>query len=296
MHARWPVVAIRAKKPFMKIPQHFPRGRRAVSIERVPDPVDGFVELGHGRIATRQFWRPDNRTKGGPVLVFLHEALGCNTMWKRWPRQLASAAHLPFLSYDRYGHGLSDPLPAPRSADYLEFEAFEILPRVLQACGITDPILFGHSDGGSIALMYASRFPVRAVVTEAAHVFVEDVTLAGIREAVRAWRETDLPQRLARHHGDKTEALFQAWADTWLSDAFASWNIEDCLPRIKCPLLAIQGADDEYGTARQVEAIVNGVSGNVRSLMLPDCKHIPHLQAEDRLLPLAAAFIADCRD
>lgn len=277
----------------MKTPrQRFPFG--PVSVERIPDPIDELLDLAHGRVATRQFWFPDNRDIGGPVLVFLHEALGCNAMWKDWPQTLARGTHLPFLSYDRYGHGRSDPLPAPRDPGYLEVEAFEILPEVLHACGVTDPILVGHSDGGSIALMYASRFPVRAVITEAAHVFVEDVTLAGIREALAAWRDTDLLARLARYHGDKTEALFFAWVDTWLSDEFASWNIENRLPGISSPLLVVQGKDDEYGTAAQVEAITSGVSGRVRSLLLPDCRHIPHLQAAERLRPLVTAFVQDC--
>lgn len=282
----------------MKEPQRrFSRGRSktvSVSVERMPDPVDETLGIERGHIATRHFWHPDNRIDGGPALVFLHEALGCNAMWRDWPRKLASNTHLPFLSYDRYGHGRSDPQPAPRGPGYLEVEAFEILPEVLDACGVTDPILLGHSDGGSIALMYASRFPVRAVITEAAHVFVEDVTLAGIREAVAAWRDTDLPARLARYHGDKTEDLFFAWADTWLSDEFASWNIEHCLPGISSPLLVVQGEDDEYGTAAQVEAITGGVSGRVRSVLLPDCRHVPHLQATERLLPLVTAFIQDC--
>ncbi len=229
-------------------------------------------------------------------MVFLHEALGCNDMWKHWPRQLAGATRLPVLTYDRFGHGRSDPLPGVRGCDYLDIEAYEVLPRVLDAMAISEPILFGHSDGGSIALLYASRFPTRAVITEAAHVFVEEVTRAGIGAALEAWRTTDLPDRLARYHGDKTEALFFAWADTWLSEPFASWNIEHCLPRITCPVLAVQGADDEYGTRRQVDAIVGGVSGRARALMLPDCRHIPHQQAAAQLLPLVAAFVDDCLD
>ena len=254
------------------------------------------VDIAGGPVAVRHL-RPHAPTgDAGPTLVFLHEALGCIAMWKDVPARLSAMTGLPALVYDRHGHGLSGALTARRDAAYLDRESFEILPGVMEACGVSDPILVGHSDGGSIALMYASRFPVCAVVTEAAHVFVEDVTLAGIREAVAAWRGTDLAQRLARYHGDKTEALFFAWADTWLSDEFASWNIEDCLPHISSPLLAVQGEDDEYGTARQAETIANGVSGPVRPLLLPDCRHIPHLQAAERLLPLVAAFVADCLD
>ncbi|UCH75762.1 MAG: alpha/beta hydrolase [Rhodospirillales bacterium] len=282
----------------MKTPRSTFGGGRAgnAATERIPAPTDEFLDLDLGRIAVRRLWYPKDPRPDGPVLVFLHEALGCNDMWKRWPGRLAGASSLPFVAYDRFGHGSSDPLPGARGPDYLDIEAYEVLPRVLDAMGISDPILFGHSDGGSIALLYAARFPVRAVITEAAHVFVEEVTRAGIRAALAAWRMTDLPDRLARYHGDKTEALFFAWAETWLSEPFGSWNIERCLPRITCPVLAVQGADDEYGTARQVESIVSSVSGRARALMLPDCRHIPHQQAADRLLPHVAAFVDDCLD
>lgn len=254
------------------------------------------IEIAGGTVAVWRTRPHATAGAGAPTLVFLHEALGCIAMWKDVPARLSAMTGLPALVYDRHGHGLSGALTAPRDAAYLDRESFAILPGVLNACGVSDPILVGHSDGGTIALLYASRFPARAVITEAAHVFVEAVTLAGVREAVEAWRDTDLRDRLARYHGAKTEALFFAWADTWLSDAFASWNIEDCLPRITSPLLAVQGEDDEYGTARQVGAIVNGASGRSRSLVLPDCRHVPHLQAAERLLPLIAAFVADCLD
>jgi pimeloyl-ACP methyl ester carboxylesterase len=264
---------------------------------RLPQSVqtqDFFIALAGGPVAARRIRPTGMSGNGEPVLVFLHEALGCIAMWRDVPAQLSRMTGLPALLYDRHGHGRSAALPGSRDPDYLEREALEILPQVLAAVGIVDAILIGHSDGGSIALIYASRYPVRAVVTEAAHVFVEDVTLAGIRDAVEAWRGTALSERLARYHGDKTDALFLAWADTWLSDEFASWNIEDGLPRIACPVLAVQGEDDEYGSLRQVDAIVNGISGPAQSLVLPDCRHIPHLQAEDRLLPSIAAFVADC--
>lgn len=259
--------------------------------------VEDFrLDLAGGSLAARLVAPPGTVGNDRPTLVFLHEALGCTAMWKHVPAELSRVTGLPALVYDRYGHGRSDPLFGPRRSDYLEFESCGVLPKVLDACGISDPVLVGHSDGGSIALIYASCNPVRAVITEAAHVFVEDVTRVGIRAAVAAWRNTDLPARLARYHGDKTETLFFSWADTWLSDRFAAWNIEDRLPRITSPVLAVQGVDDEYGTARQVDAIVNGVSGPAISRLLPDCKHVPHNQAKDQVLPLIAAFVADCLD
>ncbi len=259
-------------------------------------PDDFSLALAGGPIAARRIRPAGEPGSNGPTLVFLHEALGCIAMWKDVPARLSGMTGLPALVYDRHGHGRSGTLAGPRNPGYLEREALEVLPQVLAAAGVTDPVLIGHSDGGSIALLYASRYPARAVVTEAAHVFVEDVTRAGIREAMAAWRNTDLPARLARYHGDKTEALFFAWANTWQSDEFASWNIEDCLSRITSPVLAVQGEDDEYGTVRQVEAVVNGVSGRARSIVLPDCKHTPHVQAEEPLLPLIADFVADCLD
>jgi len=253
---------------------------------------DLSLTLAGGPVAARRIRPARNPGNGGPTLVFLHEALGCIDMWKDVPARLSGMTGLPALVYDRYGHGRSGAPGTPRGPDYLDREAFEILPEVLAAGGVADPLLIGHSDGGSIALLYASRFPVRAAVTEAAHVFVEDVTLAGIRDAVDAWRTTDLQQKLARYHGRNTGALFAGWSETWLSDAFASWNIEAALPRVTCPTLIIQGEDDEYGTKRQVNAIAAGISGAVRTLLLPDCRHVPHLQAADRVLPVIADFIS----
>ena len=223
-------------------------------------------------------------------MVFLHEALGCIAMWKDVPERLAAMTGLPALVYDRHGHGLSDPMPRPREPDYLDRESFDILPRILAKCGVTDPILVGHSDGGSIALLHASRHPVRALVSEAAHVFVEGVTLAGIRQAVVTWRNSDLPQRLASYHGDKTGVLFSAWADCWQSEPFSSWNMEAALPGISCPALVIQGEGDEYGTKAQVDAIAAGLSGTASVMMVPGCNHIPHFQAAGAVLPAIAEF------
>ena len=254
--------------------------------------ADFLIDLTEGRIAARRIDPSGGAAPGAPVMVFLHEALGCIAMWKDVPERLVVMTGLSALVYDRHGHGLSDPMPRPREPDYLDRESFDVLPRVMAECGVTDTILIGHSDGGSIALLYASRHPVRALVSEAAHVFVEDVTLAGIIEAAAAWRETDLPRRLARYHGDKTAALFSAWADCWQSEPFTSWNMEAALPGISCPALIIQGEGDEYGTRGQVDAIATGMSGPATVMMVPGCNHIPHFQAADTVLPAIAEFIA----
>jgi pimeloyl-ACP methyl ester carboxylesterase len=232
----------------------------------------------------------------GTTLVFLHEGLGSVGQWRDFPSLLSERTGLPALVYDRWGYGNSEPFTLPRPTSYLHDEALLGLPAVLEACGIESPILVGHSDGGSIALLYAATRPerVRAVITEAAHVFVEDVTLEGIREAVKVYASTDLGRRLARYHGDKTDLVFHGWADTWLSPGFRDWNIESYLPGVRCPILIIQGIDDQYGTPSQVEAIRRQVSGKAVPLLVR-CGHIPHAEAKEEVLEAMAGFIEELK-
>jgi pimeloyl-ACP methyl ester carboxylesterase len=236
---------------------------------------------------------PAGATPGRTTLVLLHDGLGSISQWRDFPQQLVAATGLPALVYDRVGHGGSDPLSAARDVHYLFREAGESLPVVLEACGVTAPLLVGHSDGGTIALLYAALFPERpcAVVTEAAHLFVEDVTLAGIRAAVEAYESGDLRERLVRHHGERTGPMFRGWSDTWLSPEYREWNIEDAMPRIRCPILAIQGEDDEYATAAQVNAIAAGAPRRAEVLLLPGCGHTPHHQARERVLREIVRFV-----
>ena len=238
---------------------------------------------------------PPVRSTGttGPMLVFLHEGLGSIAQWRDFPFAVSLAAHLSAVVYERGGYGNADPLDGPRSIRYIHEEALQSLPEVLRQLQIDDAILIGHSDGGSIALIFAALWPqkVRGIITEAAHVFVEDSTLAGIREAVNQYDSTDLPERLLRYHGSNTEAAFRGWSETWLSPAFRDWNIEEYLPGVRCPVLAIQGRDDEYGTPAQVEAIVNGVSGPAEPLIIADCGHVPHHQAREMVLAEMTRFI-----
>jgi pimeloyl-ACP methyl ester carboxylesterase len=219
--------------------------------------------------------------------------LGSIAQWRDFPFAVSLAVHLPAVVYERGGYGNADPLDGPRSVNYLHEEALQSLPEVLRLLQIDDAILIGHSDGGTIALIFAAVWPekVRGIITEAAHVFVEEVTLAGIREAVSQYDATDLREKLLKYHGSNTEAAFQGWSETWLSPAFRDWNIEKYLPGVRCPVLAIQGRDDEYGTPAQVEAIVNGVSGPAESLIFTDCGHVPHHQARDRVLAEMTRFI-----
>lgn len=226
-------------------------------------------------------------------LVFLHEGLGSVGQWKDFPLSLSRRTRLPALVFDRWGYGKSEPCGRIGDARYLHDEALSFLPRVLGHFGIARAILVGHSDGGSIALIFAAAHPGKtcSLITEAAHVFVEDVTLAGIREAVGTYRDTDLKGRLAKYHGDKTDLVFRRWSETWLDPVFREWNIESILPMVSCPVLAIQGKDDPYGTPAQVEAIVRQVSGPATGLIVPACGHIPHFQARGAVLAAMEEFI-----
>ena len=228
-------------------------------------------------------------------LVFLHEGLGSISQWRGFPAALCQASGLPGLIYERWGFGGSEALELPRPKDYLAREAEDALPEVLAACGVTRPVLIGHSDGGSIALLYAAALPerVEACVTLAAHVFFEEVTRAGIEAVVACWETGDLRARLAKYHGANTEHMFRGWAETWLDPNFRDWNVEHRLLAVTCPALVIQGADDEHGTPAQVDAIAAGVSGPVETWMVPDCGHSPHLERPDAVCARIAGFIKD---
>jgi len=229
---------------------------------------------------------------GKPCLVFLHEGLGCAAMWKDFPRRLCEMTGCPGVLYDRLGYGSSDALQHERTTHYLHRYAREELPQLLAYTIPHQPyILIGHSDGGSIALLHAAQQPaaLRGIVTEAAHVFVETITLDGIRTAEQAYAHGKL-RGLSKYHGDKTEQIFLAWSRTWLTPAFADWNIEDVLPAIRCPSLILQGSEDQYGTRRQVDAIVAGIS-NARGHLIDDCGHTPHQEQAQAVLALMQAFI-----
>jgi pimeloyl-ACP methyl ester carboxylesterase len=232
--------------------------------------------------------------KDAATLVFLHEGLGCRDLWKTVPATLAARLNMGALVYSRAGYGRSSGITLPRTDNYLMPEALDVLPAVLDATGVERAVLIGHSDGGSIALITAGRAAdprVKAIVTEAAHVFVEDITLAGIRDARVAWNTTSLRDKLARWHGDNTDTAFYGWNDTWQTEAYAAWNIEDVLPGITVPSLIIQGEGDQYGTEAQVDAIVSAVSGPTTKLMVPDCGHVPHFEQPKIVHDAIAGFV-----
>ncbi len=212
-------------------------------------------------------------------------------MWKDFPERFCAGNGFRGLVYSRYGYGRSTPKPADEhwTADFMQVQAREVLPKLLEALGIERPWLFGHSDGASIALLHAARFEVAGVVAVAPHLFVEELSIASIEKARDAYATTDLRARLARHHADPDSA-FRGWNDIWLDPAFRSWNIEAEIDSIRCPVLAVQGADDEYGTLEQIRAIARRLP-KTRLLVIAHCGHSAHRDQPEMLMREAAQFI-----
>jgi len=229
-----------------------------------------------------------------PTLVFLHEGLGSVSMWRDFPERVAAETRCPALVYSRRGYGNSTPIAGARAPDYMHVEATSTLPALLDILAIDDLVLIGHSDGASIALIHAgaSNRPkqVRGVVALAPHVFVEPLSIASIERAREQYETTDLRAGLARHHAD-VDAAFRGWNDIWLAPAFRSWNIEPSLSGIECPLLLIQGRDDEYGTLAQIDAIEARVLGGVERVVLDDCGHSPQRDQPEATLAAIRRFI-----
>lgn len=230
-----------------------------------------------------------------PTLVFLHEGLGCVALWRDFPERLAQATGWGVLVYSRYGYGGSAPCALPRPVSYMHDEALSVLPELLAAAGVREHALVGHSDGGSIALIHAggARRPgLRGVAVMAPHVFIEDISVRSIAAIGEQFHASDLPDRLRRHHGDNLDCAFWGWQQAWTSPPFHDWNIESYLPRIAVPVLAIQGENDEYGTMRQIDAIVAQAGGGAEAVKLADCGHSPQRDQPDAVLQRLAAFIA----
>ncbi|MCT2560980.1 alpha/beta fold hydrolase [Chryseobacterium herbae] len=231
--------------------------------------------------------------EGKPVIVFLHDSLGCTQLWRDFPVKLSEATDCNILMYDRLGYGKSGPMIThERPVNYMELEA-DLLNDLLAELHIDNAVLFGHSDGGTIALITAAKYPekVNSVICEAGHIFVEEVTLKGVYDAWDAYKTTNLAERLQKYHGDKVEMLFKAWTETWTREDYRSWTIEYLLKDIQCPLLFIQGEADEYGTLDQVEKTVSQVSGTAEKYIIPGAGHTPHKEVPDLVLKRTTDFI-----
>ncbi|MDM0112055.1 alpha/beta hydrolase [Variovorax sp. J22R133] len=229
-----------------------------------------------------------------PLVIFLHEGLGSVAMWKDFPQQLCDAGGFRGIVFSRPGYGRSTPRDDDETwdVDFMHRQAHEVLPAFFDAIGIDErPWLFGHSDGGSISLLYAAKYPdrVAGLVVLAPHIFVEDVTVENIEKARQAYLETDFPQRLARYH-DSADSAFWGWNRIWLNSHFRQWNIEQEIGTIRCPLLAIQGIDDEYGTLAQIRDIKARVL-HAQLLELPECGHSPHRDQPEKAIVAAVSFI-----
>ncbi len=258
-----------------------------------------FVEIGwrERRVRVEHAWVGGDRRRGAPLIVFLHEGLGSLAMWKDFPAQLCAAAGARSLVYSRPGYGRSTPRPPEEcwASDFMHRQAHEVLPALLDALHVdlaAQPTwLFGHSDGGSIALLHAARFShqLAGAVVIAPHIVVEDISIASIEQARLAYAEGGLRQGLARYHDDPDSA-FHGWNRVWLDPAFRSWSIEDEIAAIACPLLAVQGVDDEYGTLAQIRGIARRVPQTVL-LELPACGHSPQRDQPAALIAAAAGFI-----
>jgi pimeloyl-ACP methyl ester carboxylesterase len=230
-----------------------------------------------------------------PTLVLLHEGLGSVALWRDVPERLAAATGWGVFAYSRFGYGNSDPTPLPRPMTYMHHEAQSVLPEVLRAAQIKQTVLLGHSDGGSIAAIYAGSSPTSnllGLITVAAHFFVEDLNIASIRQIAVDYETTDLRQRLGRYHRD-VDIAFRGWNDAWLDPRFRAFDITALLPTIQVPILALQGADDPYGTDEQLRVFAAKVRVPIEARLIRGAKHAPHLEAKDATLAAITDFIAD---
>ena len=227
-----------------------------------------------------------------PTLVLLHEGLGCVALWRDVPERLAAATGMGVFAYSRAGYGQSGPADLPRPLDYMTREAVDVLPRVLNAAGIQRAILVGHSDGATIAAIYAGSVVdprVRGLVLMAPHFFTEEAGLAEIALAKEAFATGDLKDRMAKYHRDP-EATFKGWNDAWLDPEFRDWDVSEVIDYLRIPTLAIQGRDDQYGTVAQVDEVANRSYAPVEVALLENCKHSPHLDQPDQTIDLIADF------
>lgn len=253
--------------------------------------MDLSISVNGKRIEAAWFGAKPERA---PTLVLLHEGLGSVSMWRDFPEQLAQRTGYGVLVYSRPGYGKSDPFELPRPLSYMHDEAFDVLPQVLDQAGIKKTILIGHSDGASIATIYAGGrqdFRVRGLVLLAPHFFVEDISVESIAAAKVAYETGDLRTRLARHHGDNVDTAFRGWNDAWLDPGFRDWRIDDSVAHVRVPMLIVQGKDDQYGTLAQVRLAESDAYCPVETAILERCGHAPQLDRPEETLEAIAEFV-----
>jgi pimeloyl-ACP methyl ester carboxylesterase len=229
-----------------------------------------------------------------PTIVMLHEGLGCVDRWKEWPERLAATTGCGVFLYSRAGYGGSDSITLPRPLSYMHDEALGVLPAVLDQIGFERGILLGHSDGASIATIYAggtTDFRVRGLALLAPNFFVEEIGLKRVERAKADFEQSDLRERLAKYHGTNVDVAFRGWSETWLDPEFRTWDIRESIGYIRVPILIVRGSEDEYGTVAQIEAAREEAYCPVDAVVLPGVGHSPHLDAPDETLAVVSGFV-----
>lgn len=249
-----------------------------------------------GTLFTRH-WQPEDARRDEATLVLFHDSLGSVELWRDFPERLAATTRRPVLAYDRIGFGRSSAAVRKPAFDFMAEEARSAIPALLRAYAIESFVGFGHSVGGAMAVFTAAAFPDACVgvITESAQAFVEDRTTAGIREAMVQFAAPEQVARLAKYHGDKARWVLDAWFDTWLSAEFAEWTLEETLRAVRCPLLALHGDRDEYGSRAHPERTVANAAGRASMHVLDDCGHVPHKEKPEEVLTHVARFLDGLR-
>ena len=255
------------------------------------DIREHYIELPQGKIFAREWISPSPDTK--TPIILIHDSLGCVELWREFPSQLCQRCGRNVIAYDRLGFGRSTSYPGSLTMNFISDESELSLPAIFSQLKLKDFIVFGHSVGGAMAVVCAGKFGDRckAVITESAQSFVEEKTLRAIADAQLHFQSNSQLERLAKYHGDKAEWVFKAWTETWLAPEFSSWNLKSALGRVKCPLLALHGDRDEYGSLSQPEMIREFTAGPFEKAILSDCGHIPHRDKANEIVELVAKFI-----
>lgn len=254
--------------------------------------TDHWIETDAGRLFAAR-WSPNPSAEGSAIVLF-HDSLGSVELWRKFPEALAARTGLTVVAYDRLGFGRSDPAQAALTRDFIEVEARVSIPALVEQLQLSRLVPFGHSVGGAMAVATAALWPDRcdAVITLSSQAFVEDRTLAGIRDAERAFQDPEQVVRLARYHGDKAPWVLSAWIETWLAPWFADWSQDALLARLRCPLLAMHGGEDEYGSLAHPQRLIDHAGAGGRKLIFEGCGHMPHRERPEAVLDAVGGFLS----